>query len=76
MRPVNRISGLRITDYGSQAHAYHVILAMPVKETWSLQWSCFIPSLVPPLHCAGGGTEEPGDTAIQSVAERNAIIGS
>ena len=33
-------------------------------------------SLVPPLHRAGGGAEESGDTAIQSVAERNAIIGS
>ena len=33
-------------------------------------------SLVPPLRRVGGGAEESGDTAIQSVAERNAIIGS
>ena len=35
-------------------------------------------SLVPPLRRAGEGerAEESGDTAIQSVAERNAIIGS
>ena len=33
-------------------------------------------SLAPPLRRAGGGAEESGDTAIQSVAERNAIIGS
>ena len=45
--PVNRISGLRITDYGSQAHAYHVILATPVVKTWSLWWSCFVPILYP-----------------------------
>ena len=35
-------------------------------------------SLAPPLRRAGEGerAEESGDTAIQSVAERNAIIGS
>ena len=44
---VNRISGLQITDYGSQAHAYHVILATPVVKTWSLWWSCFVPILYP-----------------------------
>ena len=39
-------------------------------------WCCA--SLAPPLRRAGEGerAEESGDTAIQSVAERNAIIGS
>ena len=31
-------------------------------------------SLVLPLCCVGGGADESGDTAIQSVTERNAII--
>ena len=33
-------------------------------------------SLVLPLCCVGGGTGESGDTAIQSVSERNAVVSS
>ena len=31
-------------------------------------------SLAPPLCCVGGGTDESGNIAIQSVTERNALI--
>ena len=44
--------------------------------TKKLQMIHMAASLAPPLRRAGGGAEESGDTAIQSVAERNAIIGS
>ena len=33
--PVDRKSGPRITDYGSQSHAYHVIVTTPLGKTWS-----------------------------------------
>ena len=50
----------------------------PLNPIWSDRGAAGSgrPSLVPPLRRAGGGAEESGDTAIQSVAERNAIIGS
>ena len=49
---------------------------LQMADSWT--WRILGGSLAPPLRRAGEGerAEESGDTAIQSVAERNAIIGS